>query len=119
MTFLSVSAACHARSERFRSERELNRSTKVAIVGVAGVSCTTAAAKPAKSILAGSPTCTASVLAEYEQLAQLTNVSSPDSHGNKNSSDAEPPIAPDIAETTAYGKPNRSKVRKYAARCAS
>ena len=46
-------------------------------------------------------------------------MSSPVSDSARNSSLAEPPIAPDIAETTAYSKPSRSKILMYAARCAA
>jgi len=97
----------------------LRCSTSVAIVGVPGVSCTLRAGTGAASTAAGSATRTASVLAAYPHPPQLTNVSSPDSQGKRNSSDVDPPIAPDIAETTTYGSPSRSKVRRYAARCAS
>jgi hypothetical protein len=44
-------------------------------------------------------------------------VSSPVSDSARNSSLAEPPIAPDIAETITYRSASRSKIFTYAARC--
>ena len=59
---------------------------------------------------------TASIFAAYPQAVQAANVSSPASADARNSSDAEPPIAPDIAATMVYVRPSRSKIRWYAAR---
>ena len=52
----------------------------------------------------------ASTFAAKPHSGQRTNVSSPTGVGARNSSLAEPPIAPDIAETITYVKPSRSKV---------
>jgi hypothetical protein len=51
--------------------------------------------------------------------AERTKVSSPFSAIARNSSEAEPPIAPDIALTITYSKPSRSKMLMYACRCRS
>ena len=52
----------------------------------------------------------ASTFAANPHSGQLTKVSSPTGVGARNSSLAEPPIAPDVAETITYVKPSRSKV---------
>ena len=122
MTFLSVSLAIHGVVLPIAlsiSVRAFNKSTRVAIVGVFGVSTICEGAALEKSIAAGVGTVTASVLAAYPQVMQRTNVSSPTSRGAKNSSLFDPPMAPDIAETMTKGRCRRSKVLMYAARWAS
>ena len=83
----------------------------MAIVGVPGVSWTTAGGASSNGSGSGDGMRTASTFAAYEPDAVRTNVSSPTSTGARNSSLAEPPIAPDIADTITYGRPRRSNVR--------
>ena len=52
---------------------------------------------------------TASTFAAYPP-GPRTKVSSPVSDSARNSSLAEPPIAPDIADTITYRSPSRSKI---------
>jgi hypothetical protein len=46
-------------------------------------------------------------------------VSSPTGVGARNSSDAEPPIAPECAATGRTSMPSRAKIRRYASRTAA
>ena len=61
MTFFSVSAAAHGRS--CRGNRSSRSATRVAIVGVAGVSCTWAGGRPSIGSASGTTVRTASTLA--------------------------------------------------------
>ncbi len=69
------------------------------MVGAPGVSSTSIAScsTPGTS---GTGEGIASRLAAKSPVGQETNVSSPTAVGARNSSEAEPPIAPDIADTT-------------------
>ena len=71
---------------------------------------------PSNGIDGGGGVTTASTLAAYPHDAQRTKLSSPTSSGARNSSEAEPPIAPDIAETITNGSPSRSNSLMYASR---
>ena len=93
----------------------LSKSTRVSIVGVLGESKTSSAATFDAS-LGATTVVIASTLAAYPHFSQSTYVSSPVSHGAKNSSDADPPMAPDTALTMLYFIRRRSKVLMYAAR---
>ena len=62
-TFFRVSPACHARSPRASSGRELDTSTRVSMVGVSGVSSTCAAGSPSTEIGSGATLATASTFA--------------------------------------------------------
>ena len=53
---------------------------------------------------------TASTFAAYPP-ADRTKVSSPTAEGCMNSSEREPPMAPEVAETATTGSPSRSKIR--------
>jgi hypothetical protein len=96
-TFFNVSAAVHSRPSG-RACFEFIASTSVSMVGVSGVSTTSAAGTPDASTGAACGTTTASTLAAYPP-GERTKVSSPFSAIARNSSDREPPIAPDIALT--------------------
>jgi len=63
MTFFKVSAAVHSRAASRRSSRALRWSTSVAMVGVPGVSWTTAGGASSNGTLSGTGTRTASTLA--------------------------------------------------------
>ena len=80
------------------------------MVGVSGVSSDRMAGH-AVVTAGGAGVTTASALAAYPQLRQDTKVSSPVSATARNSSEADPPIAPDMAATTTYRSPTRSKIR--------
>ncbi len=108
MTFFSVSAASHGRSSR--GCRALETSTSDSMVGVSGVSRTTAAGASSQLTGSGATVVTASTLAAYPP-AERTKVSSPCGLGWRNSSLAEPPMAPETAETMTYSRPRRSKMR--------
>ena len=96
-------------AEIFAEYLVLNTSTNESIVGVFGVSKISIAGD--FSPLNGATLVTiASTFAAYPQALHRTYVSSPVGHGAKNSSDFDPPIAPLIAETMLYLRPNRSKV---------
>ena len=82
----------------------------MAIVGVPGVSWSRAGGASSYGTGSGAGIRTASTFAAYEPDFVRTNVSSPTSSGARNSSLAEPPIAPDIADTITYGRPRRSNV---------
>ncbi len=69
------------------------------MVGVSGVSSTCAAQGSSSGIDGGTGVTTASTFAAYPQEWHRTKLSSPYSQGARNSSDADPPIAPDCAET--------------------
>jgi hypothetical protein len=113
-TFFSVSAAVQpARPPR---RRALASATNDSIVGVSGVSCATAGGCAPGSAGGTGGVTTASVLAAYSQAAQPTKVSSPTGVAARNSSEAEPPIAPDTADTTVKSRPSRRKIRWYASR---
>ena len=68
------------------------------MVGVFGEGCTTAAGKPSIEVGSGATVLTASTFAAYPP-AERTKVSSPIGLGDKNSSDALPPMAPASALT--------------------
>ena len=85
---------------------------------MSGVSSTCAAGASSYAIGAGGGTLTASTLAAYPP-GERTKVSSPFSATARNSSLAEPPIAPDMACTMTYSKPSRLKILMYASRCRS
>jgi len=87
------------------------------MVGVSGVSWTCAAGASTYGSGSGAATCTASTLAAYPP-AEATKVSSPFSATARNSSLAEPPMAPEVACTMTYSKPSRLKIFTYASRCA-
>ena len=84
------------------------RSTSESIVGVFGVFKTSSAgmadASPARTLVT-----IASTFAAKPHLGHSTYVSSPVEHGAKNSSDLEPPIAPETALTMLYFIPKRLK----------
>ena len=87
----------------------MDTSTRVSMVGVSGV-FSTCAAPAATGCSTATGTEMASTFAAKPHSGQRTNVSSPTGVGARNSSLAEPPIAPDVAETITYVKPSRSKV---------
>ena len=95
---------------------ELSNSTNESIVGVLGESKASSA-----GTLDGSCASTlviiASTFAAKPHFGHKTYVSSPVVHGAKNSSDLEPPMAPETAFTMLYFIPKRSKVFTYASRC--
>jgi hypothetical protein len=98
ITFFSVSAA--VQSVRPSRARALARSTSEAMVGVSGVSWTASSAVTSGPG-AGAGVSTASVFAAYEHVSHPTNVSSPTGAVARNSSEADPPMAPDVAATIA------------------
>ena len=87
------------------------------MVGVSGVSSTCAAGASSNAIASGTTVVTASTFAAYPP-GERTNVSSPIAVGVRNSSERDPPMAPDVAATTTYSRPSRPKMRSYASRCA-
>ncbi len=92
-----MSEAAQGRSSR--ANFVLSRSTRVSIVGVSGVSSACAAGASSYDVGSGGRTRTASTLAAYPQTLHSTNVSSPMSAFARNSSDFEPPMAPECADT--------------------
>ena len=92
------------------------RSTSESIVGVFGV-FKTSSAGVAEASPAGTFVTIASTFAAKPHLGQRTYVSSPVGHGAKNSSDLDPPIAPETALTMLYFIPRRLKQLTYASRC--
>ena len=92
--------------------------TSESMVGVSGVSWTVASGSPSSGRAGGAGVTTASTLAAYAPSVDRTNVSSPAADTARNSSDADPPIAPDVAAQMTYSMPSRSKIRWYASRCA-
>ena len=80
------------------------------MVGVSGESNTSAAGASSMGRGAGARVRNASTFAAYPP-AERTNVSSPMGVGCRNSSLRDPPIAPACAETIAYSRPRRAKIR--------
>ena len=111
MTFFKVLAPVNP-----PPKRSLSTCTSESIVGVFGVSSSSRAGVAVESTASTFVTI-ASTLAAKPHEGQSTYVSSPVGHGAKNSSDFEPPIAPETALTMLYLRPRRSKVLTYASRC--
>ena len=98
---MRVSAAVHWRPSP-RGCFALSEATSVSIVGVSGVSSTCAAGVAATTSAATAfavGTTTASTFAAYVPASLRTKVSSPIGLTARNSSLAEPPMAPDTAAT--------------------
>ena len=87
----------------------LSSSTKESIVGVFGESKSSSAGVFEESSAAIFVTI-ASTFAANPHLGHKTYVSSPVEQGAKNSSDLDPPMAPETAFTMLYFIPRRSKV---------
>jgi hypothetical protein len=77
----------------------LRKSTSDSMVGVLGVWCTSAAGLSSMDSAGGAGVTTASTLAAKPDSVLRTKVSSPVGLSARNSSDAEPPIAPEVAAT--------------------
>ena len=93
----------------------LSSSTSVSIVGVFGESKASIAGTLEESSSSTLVTI-ASTFAANPHLGHNTYVSSPVGQGARNSSDLDPPMAPDTALTMLYFIPRRSKVFTYASR---
>ncbi len=94
--FFKVSPAEKRRESNCGTVR--SHSTSAAIVGVPGVS-TSCAAGWDPAVACGRAISAASMLAAYSHDEHSTKVSSPAGVGARNSSEAEPPMDPDTAET--------------------
>ena len=94
----------------------LSSSTKESIVGVFGESKSSSAGVLEESSASTFVTI-ASTFAANPHLGHKTYVSSPVEQGAKNSSDLDPPMAPETAFTMLYFIPRRSNVFTYASRC--